>query len=71
MQLGLSSMKGDGSDETRHGFEEGCCHLLNLTSPSLKPSPLPFSQAEGEDDITQCVREGAQGMRNDKPVAIL
>ena len=70
MQLGLSSMKGNGSDEARQGFEEGCCHLLSLTSPSLKPSPLPFSQAKGEDDIAQCVRGGAQGMRSDKPVAL-
>ena len=50
MQLGLGSVNGDGSDETRHGFEEGCCQLLNLTSPSLRPwSPALFS-TEGEDE---------------------
>lgn len=33
--------------------------------------PLAFLQAEGEDDIAEHVTEGAQGMRNGKPAAIL
>lgn len=47
-------------------LKRGCCHLLNLTCPSLKPwSPALSTGRSGEDDSAECVGEGAQGMRKD------
>ena len=68
MQLGFGFVNGDGSDETRPGFEEGMLSVakFNFSEPqTLVPCPFHYGRRGGE-----CVREGAQGRRNDKPMEI-
>lgn len=62
MQLGLDSMKEDGSDETKYGFEEGVLSLakFNFSKPQVL-LPCSFHRSKERMTLQSVSEKGLRG----------